>query len=128
MFGQTELSSSINGEHEDQIEKDAEKAYKSLSREARVVAHLVTGVDDEEFEQVWEEESCRGTKFVTKKCRQKPFVVESKKELSLGDKLSTDNRRNSVGPQSGLRSPSSLAGFQTVSLTALPSSRLQIVR
>ena len=71
--------------------KTLRRAYKSMSREAQVIVHLMTGVDDEEFEQVWEEESCQGTKIVSQKYRQEPFVVESKKELSHGDNLYTDN-------------------------------------
>lgn len=127
MSDQVELSSSVSVEHEDQIEKDAEKAYRNMSMEARVLGNLVTGVDDEEFEQVWEEET---PKCDTKNYPKSTSVTETKDEVSVKDgSTSSDSRRDSLGAApTGIRSPSSLAGFQTVSLQALPGSRLRIAR
>ena len=127
MSDQVEFSSSVSVEHEDQIEKDAEKAYRNMSMEARVLGNLVTGVDDEEFEQVWEEET---PKSDTKNYSKSTSVTETKDEVSVKDgSTSSDSRRDSLGAApTGIRSPSSLAGFQTVSLQALPGSRLRIAR
>lgn len=122
MGDRRELSSSASADNEDEIEKDAEKAYRNMSVEARVFGNLVTGVDDEEFEHVWQDETCHSSKTTTKK------------QASLKDRrdevysASTDSRRDSVADSSGILSPSSLAGFQTVSLSALPGSRLKIER
>ena len=121
MSDQRELSSSVSGDNEDEIEKDAEKAYRNMSVEARVFGNLVTGVDDEEFEHVWQDETCHSQ-------------INTKKQTSVNDKReevysgSSDVRRDSVADSSGILSPSSLAGFQTVSLSALPGSRLKIER
>lgn len=132
MCDQIELSSSVSGEqHDDQIEKDAEKAYRNMSVEDRVVRNLVAGVDDEEFEHVWEEETHHSSKITAQKDPSKASVMKAREvdELSSrNDSASTDSRRDSVGVPSGILSPSILAGFQTVSLTALPGSRLRIAR
>ena len=122
MGDQKELSNSVSADNEDEIEKDAEKAYRNMSVEARVFGNLVTGVDDEEFEHVWQDEICHSTKTTTHK---QTSVKEKKDEISCA---STDSRRDSVTGSSGILSPSSLAGFQTVSLSALPGSRLRIER
>ena len=120
MGDQRELSSSVSADNEEEIEKDAEKAYRNMSVEARVFGNLITGVDDEEFEHVWQDETSHSSKITT----QKQSVKERKDEVYSA---STD-RRDSVANSSGILSPSSLAGFQTVSLSALPGSRLKIER
>lgn len=121
MGDQRELSSSVSADNEEEIEKDAEKAYRNMSVEARVFGNLITGVDDEEFEHVWQDETSHSSKITT----QKQSVKERKDEVYSA---STDSRRDSVANSSGILSPSSLAGFQTVSLSALPGSRLKIER
>ena len=118
---QRELSSSMSADNEDEIEKDAENAYRNMSVEARVFGNLVTGVDDEEFEHVWQDETCH-SQINTQK---QTFVSDRREEVHSG---SSDTRRGSVADSSGILSPSSLAGFQTVSLSALPGSRLKIER
>ncbi len=122
MGDQRELSSSVSADNEDEIEKDAEKAYRNMSVEARVFGNLVTGVDDEEFEHVWQDETCHSSQITTQK---QASVKERKDEVYSA---STDSRRDSVADSNGILSPSSLAGFQTVSLYALPGSRLKIER
>ncbi len=67
MGDQRELSSSVIADNEDEIEKDAEKAYRNMSVEARVFGNLVTGVDDEEFEHVWQDETCHSSQITTQK-------------------------------------------------------------
>ncbi|XP_028391806.1 ELMO domain-containing protein 3-like [Dendronephthya gigantea] len=123
MGDRKKLSSSVCSDNEDQIEKDAEKAYKNMSVEARVFGNLVTGVDDEEFEHVWEDESGHSSEKSTQK--QSKSLRERKDEVYSA---STDSRRDSAAGSTGILSPSSLAGFQTVSLSALPGSRLRIER
>ena len=123
MGDRRELSSSTSADNEDEIEKDAEKAYRNMSVEARVFGNLVTGVDDEEFEHVWQDETCHSSKIPT----QKQSSVKSRRE-EVYSASTTDSRRDSVADSSGILSPSSLAGFQTVSLSALPGSRLKIER
>jgi hypothetical protein len=121
MGDQRELSSSVSADNEDEIEKDAEKAYRNMSAEARVFGNLVTGVDDEEFEHVWQDETCHSQI----KTQKEKSVNERREEMYSA---SSDIGRDSVADSSGILSPSSLAGFQTVSLSALPGSRLKIER
>ena len=122
MGDRRELSSSASADNEDEIEKDAEKAYRNMSVEARVFGNLVTGVDDEEFEHVWQDETCHSSKITTQK------QASVKDRIDEVYSASTDSRRDSAADSSGILSPSSLAGFQTVSLSALPGSRLKIER
>lgn len=123
MGDRKKLSSSVCSDNEDEIEKDAEKAYKNMSVEARVFGNLVTGVDDEEFEHVWEDESGHSSEKTTQK--QSKSLRGRKDEVYSA---STESRRDSGAGSTGMLSPSSLAGFQTVSLSALPGSRLRIER
>ena len=120
MAGQANGSSTalVEGATDDQIERDAEKAYKNMSVEARVVGNLVSGVDDDEFEQVWEEKTSCAPKYTASK---PSCVVLTKDSMN-----SSITRGQDSVASSGVLSPSSLAGFQTVSLTTLPGSRLQI--
>lgn len=119
MADQREISSSASADNEDEIEKDAEKAYRNISREARVFENLVTGVDDEEFEHVWKDETCHSSDITCKKQKSVKDDVQS---------ASRDCPRDSATDYSGILSPSCLDGFQTVSLSALPGSRLKIDR
>ena len=126
MGDQTELSSSVSADNEDEIEKDAEKAYRNMSVEARVFGNLITGVDDEEFEHVWQDEMCHSSIKSTAR-KQSPVAKKDRKDEVYS--ASTDSQRDSVdADSSGILSPSNLAGFQTVSLSALPGSRLKIAR
>ena len=119
-----------NPDQDDQIEKDAEKAYRNMSMEARVVGNLVSGVDDEDFEQVWEEKSSHSSNTVSKTSSVQPKTALSALKAKEEPAKPKDSSTVIVTSASsgGMLSPSSLAGFQTVSLTTLPGSRLQITR
>lgn len=121
-MSEAELCNSQSAEEE--IEKEAEKAFENLVLETQVLEKINTDVDDEEFERVWRDETCHQNSDLSDYHKQ---LSDNKNRINVRCD-SADRKTESIVDDVELIRPSTLYGFQTVSLSALPGSRLIIER